>query len=404
MKIASFSKTYEGRKVLDFPGMEVQPGKIYAVIGANGSGKSTFAKILAGILPADKNSRDVVMYAYNGDGIVAFVRQSNYSDEYNVIVYDIKNSKVISEFKQKLHEKNTNHIDFCGKDRFVLCDDYYGIVYMYDINGALLAKLDLNQAIRDMIGKFTKESFYGYKVVGKYLICSSTRHIVMVDISDGRLVMSGVFDGGTFDINSAGYGVFSMNDGFAYGRLGAELSYITDKENILPVNEYISEMKISEGGNIMAFIRYENLYVYNRKTKELKTRIFNNYEKQPENITITPDEKYIIAVASDNKEIQKISVADLSTVSSLMSDKTFVYTKFEFLSESDLVISDVGDMLIVDCENMQIRADLPDGGFFIKEDNTVITSGYNKDILMYKYLTLDELMVKAEEFLVKYGN
>lgn len=87
-----------------------------------------------------------------------------------------------------------------------------------------------------------------------------------------------------------------------------------------------------------------------------------------------------------------------------MSDKTFVYTKFEFLSESDLVISDVGDMLIVDCENMQIRADLPDGGFFIKEDNTVITSGYNKDILMYKYLTLDELMVKAEEFLVKYGN
>ena len=51
MNIAAFSKTYEGRKVLDFPGMELQPGKIYAVIGANGSGKSTFAKILSGILP-----------------------------------------------------------------------------------------------------------------------------------------------------------------------------------------------------------------------------------------------------------------------------------------------------------------------------------------------------------------
>ena len=50
MKIAAFSKTYERSKVLDFPGYELQPGKIYAIIGANGSGKSTFSKILAGAL------------------------------------------------------------------------------------------------------------------------------------------------------------------------------------------------------------------------------------------------------------------------------------------------------------------------------------------------------------------
>ena len=54
MKIRAFSKTYDGVTVLDFPGIELQPGKIYAVIGANGSGKSTLAKILAGILPADQ--------------------------------------------------------------------------------------------------------------------------------------------------------------------------------------------------------------------------------------------------------------------------------------------------------------------------------------------------------------
>ena len=44
MRVEAFSKTYEGRKVLEFEGMELEPGKIYAVIGANGSGKSTFAK------------------------------------------------------------------------------------------------------------------------------------------------------------------------------------------------------------------------------------------------------------------------------------------------------------------------------------------------------------------------
>ena len=57
MKILPFSKTYEDRCVLDFPGMELAPGKIYAIIGANGSGKSTFAKILASVLPADKKGR-----------------------------------------------------------------------------------------------------------------------------------------------------------------------------------------------------------------------------------------------------------------------------------------------------------------------------------------------------------
>jgi len=56
MKIPAFTKTYEQRTVLKFPGYTLQPGKIYAVIGANGSGKSTFAKILAGILAADKKT------------------------------------------------------------------------------------------------------------------------------------------------------------------------------------------------------------------------------------------------------------------------------------------------------------------------------------------------------------
>ena len=50
MKIEAFSKTYDGVTVLDFPGMELQPGKIYAVIGANGSGKSTFVQHLNGLI------------------------------------------------------------------------------------------------------------------------------------------------------------------------------------------------------------------------------------------------------------------------------------------------------------------------------------------------------------------
>ena len=73
MKIEAFSKTYEGRQVLDFPGMQVQSGKIYAIIGANGSGKSTFAKILAGILLADKRGKRT-----DGSSI-GYMPQKNYA-------------------------------------------------------------------------------------------------------------------------------------------------------------------------------------------------------------------------------------------------------------------------------------------------------------------------------------
>ena len=72
MILPAFSKTYEGRTVLDFPGMEVQSGKIYAVIGANGSGKSTFAKILAGVQKADNRFRALDGIGYMPQKTYAF--------------------------------------------------------------------------------------------------------------------------------------------------------------------------------------------------------------------------------------------------------------------------------------------------------------------------------------------
>lgn len=55
MNIHAFTKSYNGRRVLDMPEFEFERGKIYAVIGSNGSGKSTLAKMLAGIERPDDN-------------------------------------------------------------------------------------------------------------------------------------------------------------------------------------------------------------------------------------------------------------------------------------------------------------------------------------------------------------
>ena len=57
MRIAACSKTFGARTVLQIPEFVLAPGQLYAVVGANGSGKSTFARLVAGVLPADRNIR-----------------------------------------------------------------------------------------------------------------------------------------------------------------------------------------------------------------------------------------------------------------------------------------------------------------------------------------------------------
>lgn len=57
MRIHAFTKSYGDCTVLRFPGLDLEPGKIYAVVGANGSGKSTFAKLVSGVLRPDGNIR-----------------------------------------------------------------------------------------------------------------------------------------------------------------------------------------------------------------------------------------------------------------------------------------------------------------------------------------------------------
>lgn len=55
--VSPFTKSYHARTVLNFPAFSFEPSHIYAVIGSNGSGKSTFARVLAGIEKADSATR-----------------------------------------------------------------------------------------------------------------------------------------------------------------------------------------------------------------------------------------------------------------------------------------------------------------------------------------------------------
>ena len=105
MKIAAFSKTYEGRKVLDFPGMDLEPGKIYAVIGANGSGKSTFSKILAGVLKADRRGK------WLEGGTVGYMPQKNYPFRMTTRANILLNGKDVKRAEHLMDALQIRHLE-----------------------------------------------------------------------------------------------------------------------------------------------------------------------------------------------------------------------------------------------------------------------------------------------------
>ena len=111
MKIKAFSKTYDTVKVLDFPGIELQPGKIYAVIGANGSGKSTFAKVLAGVvMPDEKGSATL-------DGTLGYMPQKNFAYRLSTKANILLNGKDVARANALMDAIQIRHLENKRADR-----------------------------------------------------------------------------------------------------------------------------------------------------------------------------------------------------------------------------------------------------------------------------------------------
>ena len=52
LEVKDIVKDYPGCRALDHVSLELESGKVYALLGKNGSGKSTLVKILAGAIDA----------------------------------------------------------------------------------------------------------------------------------------------------------------------------------------------------------------------------------------------------------------------------------------------------------------------------------------------------------------
>jgi ABC-2 type transport system ATP-binding protein len=74
---AGISKRYRRDTVLHDVGLTVHPGQVAAIVGANGSGKSTFLKICAGLISPDSGTVTIdgtVGYCPQDAGLFPFLR------------------------------------------------------------------------------------------------------------------------------------------------------------------------------------------------------------------------------------------------------------------------------------------------------------------------------------------
>ena len=80
MKTVALTKTYSGRTDLELPALALASGRICAVIGANGSGKSTMARVMSGVVSTDKGGR-----VFNGNIQVGYMPQHSYAFRMSVL-------------------------------------------------------------------------------------------------------------------------------------------------------------------------------------------------------------------------------------------------------------------------------------------------------------------------------
>ena len=75
LKVEDISKTFAGKRVLDRLSLRIPAGEVHALVGQNGSGKSSFVKILAGYQAPDDTGGCIVVA---GTGVRAGSAHSSY--------------------------------------------------------------------------------------------------------------------------------------------------------------------------------------------------------------------------------------------------------------------------------------------------------------------------------------
>lgn len=203
MKISNLNKSYGSKSVLDIEEFEFIPGKIYAVIGANGSGKSTFLKVLSGIIKSDTKGV-ALKSAVDKDIKLCYMPQKNYAFKTSTlknVLLTSKNPKedtpraieLMKEMKiDHLAKQQASKLSGGETARMALCR-----MVMSGANIVLLdeptAAMDIESTLmsEDLIRKYNKTN--GATVIMVTHSVNQARRIAdeVIFMKDGKIVESG---------------------------------------------------------------------------------------------------------------------------------------------------------------------------------------------------------------------
>ena len=98
LSASNLSVQFGKRILFDNVNIKFTPGNCYGIIGANGSGKSTFLKILSGKMEANSGS----IFLEAGKRLSVLEQNHNSHDEHTIIDTVLRGNNVLYEIKNEM--------------------------------------------------------------------------------------------------------------------------------------------------------------------------------------------------------------------------------------------------------------------------------------------------------------
>ena len=119
LKVQNLTKTYGKHKVLDDVSLEIQPGTLVALVGPNGSGKTTFLNAIANII--NVNGGTVEILGRSNKDVSIYHKYSYMID--NTVLYGyltgLDHLKFVCETRKLSKDKLKNAVETVGITRFI---------------------------------------------------------------------------------------------------------------------------------------------------------------------------------------------------------------------------------------------------------------------------------------------
>ena len=146
LQISNISKSFDGTDILSDCSFHIEENEKCALVGSNGTGKSTLLKIIAGRIPSDSGSISLK----NGADI-GYLAQQDAVDTGNTIIEEltlVKQSLIDEEAAIRQLERDMK--DATGRELEEMMDKYSRLTHHFEMNDGFSVRSEINGMIRGL--------------------------------------------------------------------------------------------------------------------------------------------------------------------------------------------------------------------------------------------------------------